>query len=95
LQFCSTLQVFCIIIAAFRVELFSAALTANTGDRDLPYRICLFIDADDDGDNRFYGDRVCNNAIAGAVMSILFAMGFMIVDLQMPCTTSTVTYYFT
>ena len=100
----STSQAFCIVIAAFRTELFSTAVTgtvttlnsgpsAASGNRDLPIAICFFTDLED-GDN-FYGDRVCNNAIAGAVASILFAMGFMIIDLQMPCTTSTVTYYFT
>jgi len=82
--------VFCIIIAAFRAELFSTAFV--TGDRDLPIGICFYVDFDDDdGDPVFYGDRVCNNAIAGAIMSILFAMAFMIVDLQIPCTTSMVT----
>jgi len=79
--------VFCIIIAAFRAELYTAAVGPG-GGRELPIRICFYFD--EDVDPTYYGDRTCNNAIAGAIMSILFAMGFMIVDLQMPCTTSTV-----
>lgn len=78
------------IIAAFRTELFSAAVT-NFGrgiirDRDLPLGICFFLDEDDD----VYGDRICNNAIASAIISILVAMALMIIDLQIPCTNETV-----
>ena len=82
---------FSFIIAAYRAELFSSAVSGvftEADDRDLPLGICFYVD--EDVDPTYYGDRTCNNAIAGAIMSILFAMGFMIVDLQMPCTTSTV-----
>ena len=61
-----------------------------TGDRDLPLAICEYFDTDEDPE--YYGDRVCNNGIAGAIMSILFAMAFMTAELQAACATSKVTY---
>ncbi|XP_065895199.1 uncharacterized protein [Dysidea avara] len=78
---------FCIIIAAFRTELFMARVSfPATGDRDLPLAICEYFDTDEDP--KYYGDRVCNNGIAGAIMSILFAMAFMTAELQAACATS-------
>ena len=76
---------FSIIIAAFRVELFSASIvdSLNNGapDRDLPLQLCFFFDEDDD----IYGDRICNNALAGSIISILVAMVLFLIDLQVPC----------
>ena len=73
------------MIAAFRSELFSAATTiAFTGrndDRDLPLGICFFIDVDD----HVYGDRICNNALAGAIINILVVQTLIVVDLLIPC----------
>ena len=57
-------------------------------NRELPTRVCLFTEVDDD--NNIYGDRICNNGMACAISSILVAMMLMIVDLQIPCTNSTV-----
>ena len=51
--------------------------------------VCIFFDDEDD----VYGDRICNNAIASAIVSILVAMMLMVVDLQIPCTNSTVSSY--
>jgi len=82
-------QVFAVIIAAYRAELFSAAISLRYdkgGDRELPLGICFFLDEDND----VYGDRICNNAIACAIVSILVAMALMIVDLQIPCTNAMV-----
>lgn len=86
---CCCLQVFSIIIAAYRTELFSTAFTPPVSDnRELPVQVCLFSEVDDD--NNIYGDRICNNGMACAISSILVAMMLMIVDLQIPCTNSTV-----
>ena len=38
-----------------------------------------------DDDERFRGDRYCNNAIAASIISILVATVLMIIDLQVPC----------
>ena len=64
--------------------MFSALLSGDT--RELPVGVCVFTETDDD----VYGDRICNNGIACAISSILVAMMLMIVDLQIPCTNSTV-----
>lgn len=84
------MQVFAIIIAAYRVELLSALITFTiigaTNDRDLPLGIYLFSDNDDD----IFGDHICNNAAASAVISILVAMMLMIIDLHIPCINKTV-----
>ena len=76
------------IIAAFRVELFSSAVSfvITAEDRDLPLGICFYVDASES----YYGDRVCNNGLAGAIMSILVTMLLIIVDMLLPFTTSTV-----
>ena len=76
-------QVFAIIIAAYRTELYFAR---EFGGRDQPVGVCTFHDDDDD----VYGDRICNNGIASAIISILVAMALMLIDLQIPCTNSTV-----
>ena len=59
---------------------------SDIGDRDLPLRICFFYDADDE----VYGDRICNNAIASAIVSILVATVLLVLDLQLPCLNSMV-----
>ena len=74
-------------MAAFRTELFSAefvdfVLPGFTG-RGLPLAICFYLDEGDD----IYGDRICNNALAGAIITILVCMVLMMIDLQIPCTT--------
>ena len=84
-------QAFSIIIAAFRVELFSAAIverlsesnitSGGATDRDLPLEFCFYFNEDDD----IYGDRICNNALAGSIISILVAMVLLLVDVQVPC----------
>ena len=89
------MQIFSIVIAAFRTELFSAA-TSTTGlttpqlifdnSRELPLRVCFYKDTDDD----IYGDRICNNAMAASVISILVAIVLLVIDLQVPCVSSTV-----
>ena len=70
--------------------LFSASVIARTtgnGDnRELPLDICFFVDDEDD----VYGDRICNNAIASAIVSILIAMMLMVLDLYTPCIDDTV-----
>ena len=84
------LQVFSIIISAFRTELFSAEL-ANTRNpfsenRDLPIFICYYEQPDDD----IYGDRICNNAMTASVISIIVAVVLLIIDLHVPCVSSAV-----
>ena len=78
-----TFQGFSVIIAAFRVELFSAyivdSVTNGSANRDLPLEMCFYEDDD------IYGDRVCNNALAGAIISILVAMVLLLVHIQIPC----------
>ena len=88
-------QVFSIIISAFRTELFSAEL-ANTRNplsenRDLPLDICYYEEANDD----IYGDRICNNAMAASVISIIIAIVLLVIDLHVPCVSSTVCYHLT
>ena len=85
------LQVFSIVISAFRTELFSAATfpvfpPPSSTDRDLPLGICFYQESDDD----IYGDRICNNAMAASVVSILVAIVLLMIDLQVPCVSSTV-----
>ena len=82
------MQIFSIVIAAFRTELFSALITPSglDGSRDLPLGVCLYEDTDDD----IYGDRICNNAMAASVTSILVAIVLLVIDLQVPCVSSTV-----
>ena len=64
------MQLFSIIISAFRTELFSAELANRLSplseDRDLPLAICYYEEPND-----IYGDRICNNAIAASVISII------------------------
>ena len=72
-------------IAAFRTDLFSSAFN-ESGRRDLPFEICFY--SKDDGDYR--GDRICTNALANAIVSILVAVALMMVDLLIPCLNSTV-----
>ena len=60
---------------------FIQSTTGRGDNRELPLDICLFVDGEDD----IYGDRICNNAIAGAIVSILIAMLLMLVDLYTPC----------
>ncbi|XP_065901965.1 uncharacterized protein [Dysidea avara] len=67
-------------IAAFRADLFSSLLD-DSGRRDLPVEICTY--SKDDGDYR--GDRICNNALANAIVCILVAIALMMVDLLIPC----------
>ena len=76
-------QVFAIIIAAYRTELFFAH---ETGGCDQPVQVCTF---DDDADD-VYGGCICNNGIASAIISVLVAMALMLIDLQIPYTNSTV-----
>ena len=85
------MQVFSIVISAFRTELFSAATfptsaPSSPGDRDLPLGVCFYQESDDD----IYGDRICNNAMAASVVSILVAIVLLMIDLQVPCVSSTV-----
>lgn len=77
----NSLQVFCIVISAFRTELYFAL---NGGNRDLPVLICLYSEDD------IYGDRICNNAVAASVTSILVAIVLLLIDLQIPCLSSKV-----
>ena len=91
------MQAFSIIISAFRTELFSAEL-ANTRNplsenRDLPLAICYYEEANDD----IYGDRICNNAMAASVISIIIAIVllYILIDLHVPCVSSTVCYHLT
>jgi len=72
-------------IAAFRTDLFSSVFN-ESGRRDLPFEICFY--SKDDGDYR--GDRICNNALANAIVSILVAVALMMVDLLIPCLNSSV-----
>ena len=77
------------IIAAFRAELFSTAVSLvfiGAGDRDLPLGICFYVDASES----YYGDRVCNNGLAGAIISVLVTIPLMLIDLLLPFTNSTV-----
>jgi len=72
-------------VAALRADLFSSALN-ESGRRDLPWEICFY--SEDDGDYR--GDRICNNALANAIVCILVAISLMMVELLIPCLNSTV-----
>ena len=87
------IQVFSIVIYAFRTELFSAEIASRRNplaeDRDLPLDICYY----EEPNNDIYGDRICNNTMAAAVTSMLLAIVLMIIDLHVPCTSSTVSYY--
>ena len=87
------MQVFSIIISAFRTELFSAELANARNplgeDRELPLAICYYEEADDD----IYGDRICNNAMAASVISIIVAVVLLVIDLHVPCVSSTVCYH--
>ena len=93
------MQIFSIVIAAFRTELFSAA-TSTTGlatplpsfdnSRELPLRVCFYEDTDDD----IYGDRICNNAMAASITSILVAIVLLLIDLQVPCVSSAVSDHY-
>ena len=60
-------------------------------NRHLPLYICYYEESDDD----IYGDRICNNALAGAVVSILVAIALLIIDLLIPCISSTVSCHCT
>ena len=86
------MQVFCIIISAFRTELFSAELANRRSplseDRDLPLSICYYEEPNDN----IYGDRICNNAMAASVISIIIAIVLLAIDLHVPCVSSTVCY---
>lgn len=77
-------------MTAFRVELFSAELVDlvhnSSVNRDLPLQLCFYIN---DGDN-IYGDRICNNAMGGAILSILVATALLMVEMQVPCVTSNI-----
>ena len=59
------MQIFSIVISAFRTELFSATtiilFPLPSTDRHLPLGVCFYEDSDDN----VYGDRICNNAMAG------------------------------
>ena len=71
-------------MAAFRADLFFSLLT-ESGTNDLLVQICLY-SAEDNGDYR--GDRICNNVLANAVVSILVPMALMMIDLiynSIPC----------
>jgi len=59
------------------------------GDRDLPLGICFYFDASES----YYGDRVCNNGLAGAIASILVVIPLMLMDLLLPFSNSTVCAY--
>ena len=67
--------------------MFSAEIVDRLGgnnssiDRDLPVQLCVYFNEDDD----VYGDRICNNALAGSIISILVAMVLFLVDVQVPC----------
>ena len=80
------MQIFSTVIAAFRTELFSSSFFPTSDDRDLPLRVCFYEDTDDN----IYGDRICNNAMAASVVSILVAIVLLMIDLQVPCVSSTV-----
>ena len=89
------MQVISIIISAFRTELFSAEF-ANTRNplsenRDLPVAICYYEEANND----IYGDRICNNAMGASVISIIIAIVLLVIDLHVPCVSSTVCYHLT
>ena len=43
----------------------------------------------------FMGTILCNNAMAGSVVSILVAIALLIIDLLIPCTSSTVSCHCT
>jgi len=74
------IQILASAIAAIRADLFSSLIN-ESGRRDLPVEICIY--SKDDGDYR--GDRICNNALANAIVSILVAVALMMVDLLIPC----------
>ena len=67
--------------------MFSAAtFLQSPDDRELPLRVCFYENSNDD----IYGDRICNNAMAASVISILVAIVLLMIDLQVPCVSSTV-----
>lgn len=70
------------------MELFSAMLLYRneTNSTSLPIQICNY--TEDNGQYR--GDRICNNAIAAAVSTILVAIVLMMIDLLLPCVNTTV-----
>ena len=59
------------------------SLFNESGTNDLPVEVSLY--SEDNGNYR--GDRMCNNALANAVVSILVAMVLMLIDLIIPCLT--------
>ena len=88
------IQVFSTVIYAFRTELFSAEIASRRNplaeDCKLPLDICYY----EEPNNDIYGDRICNNTMAAAITSILEAIVMMIIDLNVPRTISTVSYYY-
>ena len=65
-------------MAAYRVELYSA-LTAGAGNE--PTKICNYTS----NSSEYRGDRICNNALAAGVSTVIVAVVLMIIDLLIPC----------
>ena len=68
-------------VAAYRVELYSALISTEGINNEVPKNICAHTSTGDD----YRGDRICNNAIAAAVCSVIVAIVLMIIDLLVPC----------
>ena len=75
-------------MAAYRAELFFAyeiegiATKRNISiDHNLPTNICWHIE---DGGN-YRGDRLCNNAMGAAVITVIIAVMLLIIDMIVPC----------
>ena len=49
-------------------------------NNDVPRHICNYT-----SNNEYRGDRVCNNAIAAAISTVIVAVVLMIIDLLIPC----------
>ena len=75
-------------VAAYRVELFSALTSTSPMDDEVPKNVCTYTNTGDD----YRGDRICNNAVAAAVSSVIVATVLMIIDLLIPCIDKSVSY---
>ena len=75
-------------VAAYRVELYSALTSTSPMDDEVPKNVCAFTNTGDD----YRGDRICNNAVAAAVCSVIVATVLMIIDLLVPCIDKSVSF---
>ena len=64
-------------VAAYRTELFFAGIEKIQG---LPTEVCGHKEGDE-----YRGDRVCNNGVAAAVITVIVCVMLLIIDMLVPC----------